>query len=156
MRGRFLHCTGNRLLLHREAEQKKPYFQITIRTIDRKIKRTVCRGSLAREGGSLESYWRFRASGVQISPSASSKQEVFKISSLLQSHISGTQIFFAITRILRFRFFREALKKWTRIMKFQCPFYSGREFIRKYLKITIIWGYLPKKSDSINIWSIAN
>lgn len=35
-----------------------PKLQITIRAIDEKNKRTVCRGSLAREGGSLESYWR--------------------------------------------------------------------------------------------------
>ena len=34
-------------------------FQITIRAIDEKNIRTGCRGSLAREGGSLESYWRF-------------------------------------------------------------------------------------------------
>ena len=33
--------------------------QITIRAIDEKNNRTGCRGSLAREGGSLESYWRF-------------------------------------------------------------------------------------------------
>ena len=34
-------------------------YQITIRAIDGKNIRTGCRGSLAREGGSLESYWRF-------------------------------------------------------------------------------------------------
>ena len=33
--------------------------QITISGIEEKNKRTGCRGSLAREGGSLESYWRF-------------------------------------------------------------------------------------------------
>lgn len=30
-------------------------------------------------------------------------------------------------------------------MKFQGPFYSEREYIQKYLKITIIWGLFAEK-----------
>jgi hypothetical protein len=50
-----VHCY---LLVVKAAAEPFAGFQITIRTIDEKNKRTVCRGSLAREGGSLESYWR--------------------------------------------------------------------------------------------------
>jgi hypothetical protein len=98
----------------------------------------VCRGSLAREGGSLESYWRFRASGVQISPSAS-EQEVLNLLSFLKGTFPARGGFIS-PGFPGYGFLLRLLKKWARIMKFQGPFYSGREFIWKYLKISIIWG----------------